>query len=75
MSKAPEKSFEERLRKRKLSFLDKTSLFEASYIGVKLTRELKAAGMISLFEASNIGGKLAPGFKAADISSPQAVIY
>ena len=48
--------------------------FEA-FIGGKLARELKAAGMISLFEASHIGGKLARGLKAADMNSLQAVIY
>ena len=75
LSKASVQSFEGRLGKRKLSFLDKIGLFEASHIGGKLARELEAADMISLFEASIIGGKLARELKAADMNSLQAVIY
>ena len=36
------------MSKRKLSFLDKTGMLEASNIGGKLPRELKAADMNSL---------------------------
>ena len=74
MSKASEEGFEDRLSKRRLSFLDIISLFEAPHIGGKLARELKAADMTSLLEALHIGGKLAREHKAADMNNLQAVI-